>query len=72
MQPNPLNYLKIEEDVDEADNYYCSYNLGELNEVNRLHGRGIALWHTGNIAIGYYENGDWTGNFIEIYSSGYL
>jgi hypothetical protein len=36
-----------------------------------LHGRGIRIYDSGSIIIGYYENGKLsTGNYIQIYSSG--
>ncbi len=68
MQPNPLSYSEYEEA------HFYTYNLGELNEVNRLHGRGIQIWNDWNddeIWIGYYKNGKLSpGNYIRLYSNG--
>ncbi len=45
--------------------------FGEVNENNRLHGRGIDIVNIGIIHIGYYENGyDGTGNYIHIDNDG--
>ncbi len=69
MQPNPLSYSAIEEYEDDCSKKF--YNLGELNEVNKLHGRGIRIWNFGGITIGYFENDELsTGNYIDIYSDG--
>ncbi len=61
MQPNLLRY---------CGNKYDG-KFGEVNEDNRLHGRGINISNYGFIEIGYYENG-WlsTGNHILILSGG--
>ncbi len=62
LQPNPLRYAEREE-------YHTDF--GEINEDNKLEGRGIKIWNDGFIGIGYYEDG-WpsTGNFIIIYRDG--
>jgi hypothetical protein len=63
MQPNPMKFMKLT-DFDRSI-------FGELDEDNRLHGRGIKLWNDGAIFIGYYQNGEWsTGNFIYIHDDG--
>jgi hypothetical protein len=45
MQPNPLMFT----------DFYDGF--GELDENNRLHGRGICILSNGDILIGYFENG---------------
>jgi hypothetical protein len=45
MQPNHLRY---------CGKY--DRQFGEVNEDNRLHGRGIDIWSSGAICIGYFEN----------------
>ena len=49
-----------------------SYSLiGELNERNNLHGRGIEIYKSGNFYIRYFKNGCQTiGNYIHIYNGG--
>ena len=54
MQPNTLRYC--DEDGEQ---------FGEVNEDNRLHGRGIYIDNDGTIDIGYFENGDETGYYID-------
>ncbi len=46
--------------------------FGEVDENNRLHGRGIRIYNNaGNIYIGYYERGHLsTGNYIRIWRNG--
>ncbi len=60
MQPNSKFYK------DEGD----TLSFGELNENNRMQGRGIEIGNYGVITIGYFEDGDYTGNYIRIFSSG--
>ncbi len=62
MQPNPLRYcdkLRI--------------GFGEVNEDNRLQGRGIEIYTNGLIYIGYWQNGSLsTGNYITISKDGWF
>jgi hypothetical protein len=45
--------------------------VGELNQYNELHGRGIEIYDCGTITIGFFENGKLsTGNYIRIYRNG--
>ena len=45
--------------------------IGEKNENNNLHGRGIAIYSFGYISIRYYNNGLCApGNYITISSGG--
>ena len=62
MQPNSqFNFCSADNGLD----------FGELNENNKLHGRGIYIHDDGEIWIGYYENGGYsTGNYINIFSDG--
>jgi hypothetical protein len=61
MQPNSKFY--------KDEGYTLSF--GELNENNRMQGRGIKIGNYGVIDIGYYENDDWsTGNYITIWKDG--
>ncbi len=70
MQQNPLGCY---------ENNYEDF-FGEVNEKNKLQGRGIAMWNGGiggrrhnnwTFIIGYFENGDWsTGKYIVIHSDG--
>ncbi len=60
MQPNHLRY---------CGKY--DRQFGEVNEDNRLHGRGIDIWSSGAICIGYFENDlQSTGNYIVILNYG--
>ncbi len=62
MQPNPLRYSD-----------YLDDGFGEVDENNKLHGRGIQIWSDGPILIGLWENGvRSTGNCIYIRSSGHF
>ncbi len=46
-------------------------SFGELNENNKLHGRGIEICSNDAICIGYQENDKWiTGHYIQIESDG--
>ncbi len=49
MQPNPVRRQK-----DFPPDFDASTDFGEVNEYNRLHGRGIGIWHYGSIDIGYW------------------
>ncbi len=41
--------------------------FGELNQHNKLHGRGIKIWPDGDIIIQYWNNGATApGNYISI------
>jgi hypothetical protein len=61
MQPNPLSWYSN----------YSEIEFGEVNEKNRLHGRGIGIWNDGFIGIGYFENGKLsTGKYITIFYTG--
>ena len=45
--------------------------IGDLNEKNKLHGRGLKITPYGFIQIGYFYNGECTtGNYISIRSDG--
>jgi hypothetical protein len=47
------------------------YYYGEVNADGKEHGRGIHILNSGNIYIGYWENGGLsTGNYILIFSNG--
>ncbi len=63
MQPNTLRYCDDDDELVDC--------FGEVNEDNRLHGRGVEIFKGGRIDIGYYEDG-WlsTGNYIGIASDG--
>ncbi len=62
MQPNPLRWHGYE---------MFSHLFGEVNENNRMNGRGIDIYNDDRISIGYFEDGSKsTGNYIIIYSSG--
>ena len=46
-------------------------DIGEFNEDNKLHGRGMNNYYNGIIGIGYYKDGECaTGNYLEIWSDG--
>ena len=45
--------------------------FGEHNSSNNLHGRGICIWSSGVIFIGYYDDGEQApGDYIIIESEG--
>ena len=47
--------------------------FGERNEHNKPHGRGIGIYSTYFIRIGYFNNGGWApGNYLTIWSDGQL
>ncbi len=59
MQPNSIDFCDG-----------SGWGFGEVNEDNKLHGRGIEMWN-GDIRIGYWQNGDLsTGHYIYIRSNG--
>ena len=58
MKPNPLRFTNSGE------------KYGELNKHNELHGRGISIDKYGDIQIGFFAKGSWTGNYIRIESDG--
>ncbi len=46
-----------------------SSKFGEINDDNELYGRGILIWSSGDIHIGYFENSRHsTGHYIIIFS----
>ncbi len=49
-----------------AQCYSKAADFGEFNEENRLHGRGITIYDTRTIEIGYFGENGWltTGNWI--------
>ena len=50
-----------------ATRYFKDNYFGELNEKNIPHGRGIYIFSSGRVYIGYFNNGDDApGNFINI------
>jgi len=50
---------------------YGSKFIGELNSKNKLQGKGIAIYPSGFIEIGYFEKGYLApGNYLWIYSDG--
>jgi hypothetical protein len=49
----------------------CETRVGELNENNDLHGRGIYLYFNAEITIGYWLKGGLSiGHYIDISSDG--
>lgn len=69
------NHLSFGSDPDTSIKYYTNVtgakNIGELDAKNRLSGRGIEIYSSGLIVIGYFQRGaPTTGNCIRIYSDG--
>ncbi len=46
MQPNPLRWYSYEDGRE---------GFGEVNENNKLLGRGIEIWNDYDITIGYFD-----------------
>ncbi len=62
MQPNPLRWY---------ENVLYNPGFGEVNEDNKLHGRGIHIFQRDCITIGYFErNFRGTGHYIYIVLDG--
>jgi len=65
-------YVKFSDKADEHGFGEGSKYFGEWSEATKKpHGRGIRIYTSGNILIGYYNNGGLApGNYLTIYSNG--
>ena len=69
MRPSSKLFRKIEKTF-EMEKFKWTH-FGELNEENKLHGRGFKVNQFGTIHIGCFENSLLsTGNYIIIYKDG--
>ena len=53
-ETEPYHVTKVKDEIKRKDG---TIYIGELNEDNKLHGRGVQINSTGTIHIGYWDKG---------------